>query len=532
MMNKNMNNMEKIPQEKFKFVQLDARLTDKKLDTKARGFFADAMLRFSKNKSSVIAAWILLFLIVYAIVAPMISPYDVRHEDDVYAKMPAYVSAIADLKLGILDGAQTRTGMDEIDLQQMQAIEQELSRGWNEGEYQDYTGKVVLSTEETTKLKPNRGQFIEVPAWNFDVCTYRAVGVVYRSMTHDEFAKLQAWQDETGIQVIYPAVDPQITKDFSGLKSEASNVWYELERDGKTPVVGEDGQFVNAYCTKQELAGAEYDSLRVKGDDGSYVYSLSKSNGNALEVRVSYYHYYQYINNGMEPTYVMGTSTDGKDLFCAIGAGARFSLIFAVVVSAINMFLGAVYGAIQGYYGGWIDMLLDRIADILSGVPFVVVTTLFQLHLAQKVGVLPSFLFAFVLTGWIGMAALVRKQFYRFKSLEFVMAARTLGASDGRLMFKHIFPNALGTIVTSCALIIPGTISSETSMTYLGIVNLRDYVGVTIGTLLSSGQASMVNAVHAMFWPSLFFALLMISFNLFGNGLRDAFNPSTRGADD
>ena len=203
-----------------------------------------------------------------------------------------------------------------------------------------------------------------------------------------------------------------------------------------------------------------------------------------------------------------------------------------MIVSAINLSIGAVYGAIQGYYGGWIDMLLDRISDILSGVPFVVVTTLFQLHLAQKVGVLPSFLFAFVLTGWIGMAALVRKQFYRFKSLEFVMAARTLGAGDFRLMFKHIFPNALGTIVTSCALIIPSAISSETSMTYLGIVDLTTYAGSTIGTLLSTGQASMTTAPHGMFWPSLFFALLMISFNLFGNGLRDAFNPSTRGADD
>ena len=532
MMNNNMNNIEKIPQEKFEFVQLDARLTDKKLDTKARGYFADAMLRFSKNKSSVIAAWILLFLIVYSIVAPLISPYSVYHEDRVYEKMPAYISWVADLKLGILDGSQTRTGMDEVDLKQMLAIEQELSRGWFEGEYMDYTGKVVLGVEETTKMKPNRGTFIEVPAYNFDVCTYRAVGVVYRSMTPSEFEALQAWQNETGIQVIYPAVDPKVTKQYAGLKSEAANIWFELEKDGKTPVTGEDGQFVAAYSSNQDIAGAEYNSLRVKGDDGSYIYSISKSNGNALQVRVSYYHYYQYINGGMEPTYLMGTSSDGKDLFCAIGAGARFSLIFAVVVSAINMFLGAVYGAIQGYYGGWIDMLLDRISDILSGVPFVVVTTLFQLHLAQKVGVLPSFLFAFVLTGWIGMAALVRKQFYRFKSLEFVMAARTLGASDSRLMFKHIFPNALGTIVTSCAMIIPGTIGSETSMTYLGIINLRDYVGVTIGTLLSSGQASMVNAVHAMFWPSLFFALLMISFNLFGNGLRDAFNPSTRGADD
>ena len=212
--------------------------------------------------------------------------------------------------------------------------------------------------------------------------------------------------------------------------------------------------------------------------------------------------------------------------------GARFSLIFAILVSAINLTIGAIYGAIQGYYGGMIDMALDRISDILSGVPFVVVTVLFQLHLAQKVGVLGSFLFAFVLTGWIGMAALTRKQFYRFKGQEFVMAARTLGASDRRLMFKHIFPNAIGTIITSIALVIPGVIGSETSMTYLGIVNLSAYAGTTIGTLLSQGRGAATSAPHAMLWPSVFLGLLMISFNLFGNGLRDAFNPTTRGVDD
>ena len=112
------------------------------------------------------------------------------------------------------------------------------------------------------------------------------------------------------------------------------------------------------------------------------------------------------------------------------------------------------------------------------------------------------------------------------------MAARTLGASDWRLMFKHIFPNGLGTIITSCALVIPNVIYSETNMTYLGIVDLNSLVGTTLGALLSAGQASLVAAPHALLWPSIYLALLMISFNLFGNGLRDAFNPSTRGAED
>ncbi len=507
-----MNNkeFEHIPQEKFAFVQMDAHLHDQKFETKARGFFADAMLRFSKNKSSVVAAWILLFLIIFALVAPLVTPYKITDKDTRYTSAPAYVHGIAKLGLGIMDGGVKRPSLNDASVNALKGIAQETGY--------DPINKVLGTTSTTVK---ERGQLVTKYYHTLDVNYYYEKGVVYSVFSHDEFEKIQAWQDETGIQVIYPYVDDEIA-------AGNSNVWYEVDSKGAAKL-DKDGNFVPAYSTNKEIEGSPYHSLRIPGDNGDYIYSVSKSG--SVQCRINYYNYYWYLN-GHEPMYVFGTNTMGQDLFTAIGIGARFSLMFALVVSVINLTIGAVYGAVQGYYGGWVDMLLDRICDILSGVPFIVVATLFQLHLAQKVGIVPSFLFAFVLTGWIGMAALTRKQFYRFKSQEFVMAARTLGASDSRLMFKHIFPNAIGTIITSCALIIPGTINSETSMTYLGIVNLTDFAGTTIGTLLSQGNAAVVQAPHALFWPSLFLALLMICFNLFGNGLRDAFNPSTRGVED
>ena len=136
------------------------------------------------------------------------------------------------------------------------------------------------------------------------------------------------------------------------------------------------------------------------------------------------------------------------------------------------------------------------------------------------------------MTGWMGTAARTRTQFYRFKGREYVLASRTLGSSDMRLIFKHIFPNAIGTIITSCALVIPGVISSETSLTYLGIVNVSREFGASIGDLMSTGQTYCQSSPYALFFPALYFSLLLISFNLFGNGLRDAFNPSTRGVED
>ena len=153
-------------------------------------------------------------------------------------------------------------------------------------------------------------------------------------------------------------------------------------------------------------------------------------------------------------------------------------------------------------------------------------------HLAEKEGPLLSLLFAFVLTGWIGIAARVRMQFYRFKGQEYVLAARTLGASDRRLIFKHIFPNSLGTIVTSAVMTIPGVIFSESMLSYLHIINLEASSLTSIGTMLSNGQGYLSSYPHIIMFPALFIAILEISFNLFGNGLRDALNPSLRGADD
>jgi oligopeptide transport system permease protein len=141
-------------------------------------------------------------------------------------------------------------------------------------------------------------------------------------------------------------------------------------------------------------------------------------------------------------------------------------------------------------------------------------------------------LFAYVLTGWIGTAGRVRTQFYRFKNQEYVMAARTLGAKDSRIIWKHIFPNTLGTIITSSALAIPGVILSESMLSYLGIINLGSSTTTSLGTLLSEAQGIWTLYPHLMIVPALVISLLMVCFNLFGNGLRDAFNPALRGVEE
>ncbi len=507
-------NYEHIPKEKFEFAQLDAEIHDKKLETKSRGYFADAFLRFRKNKSSVAAAIIIGLQIIFAIVSPIISPYSVYDKDKIYTNYPPYVESVAKLGIGILDGSVVRNSQNEAQYAYWKAI----------GEETGMDPVIDIVGTDVTTVK-QRGQDKEVLTYKLKTNRYYEIGIQYRVISYEEFENIQQFQNETGIQVIYPYVEPE---DIQGI-SDNANIWYQVSDSKGTPIYDANGELIPAYSTDKSIEGAPYDSLRIDGDDGSYIYSVRKSG--SVQCRICYYNYYIYMN-GRTPTFLLGTNSVGQDLFCAIGVGARFSIVFALIVSALNLTIGAIYGAIQGYYGGTIDLVMDRICDILANVPFIVVATLFQLHLAPKVGIVPSFLFAFVLTGWISMAALTRKQFYRFKGQEFVLAARTLGASDRRLMFKHVFPNSLGTIITSCALVIPGVIRSETTLTYLGIINIADFTGTSIGTLMSQGQTSMTTSPHAMLFPALYFSLLLISFNLFGNGLRDAFNPSMRGVDD
>ena len=209
-------------------------------------------------------------------------------------------------------------------------------------------------------------------------------------------------------------------------------------------------------------------------------------------------------------------------------------MILAVSTFIVNFIIGAIYGSIEGYYGGVTDLIMERITDILSNIPFIVLASIVNISLIQtgKMNSLGAIIFAFVLTGWIGPAYRVRTQFYRFKNEEYVLAARTLGASDARIMFKHIFPNTLGTIITASVLTIPGTIFTESMLSYLSIINFNQGNISSLGTMLSEGQAYMTTYPHMLVPPALIISLLMISFNLFGNGLRDAFNPSLRGVEE
>lgn len=517
-----------IPQEKFQFAN-DVKIMDQKFDTKPIGYFKDALIRFKKNKASVVAFFIILLIVLFAVVTPLvITGKSVTESDSYYAMYGPRHSSLK--KIGLLTGTVNRELSEKgLYLEYSKAVAAEGADGTIKtvGEVMDSYYQPIYKVKGSKMVSQGKN---EAKVYKVSIDQYLSVGFIYKTITEEEYNAIRAFEEEYGVNVLYPLIDKYSAKGRSySLDSENANYWYKMKTTGSekgAPIKVTAGSTISLELNDELVFEDNY--YRVGGEIQYKKYNGSE-NYTTYEVRMLYYNYYRFTHDGAQPDYIMGTDSQGYDLAVRLARGVRLSLVLAVIVSIVNFIIGAIYGSIEGYYGGTIDIVLERVSDILSGVPFIIVATLFQMHLAKDLGAVPSLIFAFVLTGWIGTASRVRTQFYRFKNQEYVMAARTLGARDRRIIWKHIFPNTLGTIITSSALVIPSVIFSESSLSFLGIVNLGSKSSTSLGTLLAESTEIWTTYPHLMLFPAIIISLLMISFNLFGNGLRDAFNPSLRG---
>ena len=227
---------------------------------------------------------------------------------------------------------------------------------------------------------------------------------------------------------------------------------------------------------------------------------------------------------GPSAAHWFGLDELGRDIFARVLSGARISLLVGLVVVGVSATIGIAMGSVAGYFGGRIDEAISRLIDVLLAFPGLLLAIAMVAVLGPS---LTNVVLALSLIGWVGYARLVRGQVLRARELEFVQAARALGATTSRILTRHVIPTTLPAVTVQATLGMGGAILAEAALSFLGL-------GVqpptpSWGTMLNYGRGHLLDAPHLTVFPGIAIAILVLGFNFLGDGLRDAFDPATHG---
>lgn len=290
--------------------------------------------------------------------------------------------------------------------------------------------------------------------------------------------------------------DGKVIEKLKETKNDMIKKYRAYEIDGKEVVV--DYSFA-AKAIKSGDPNAKKFELRV---DGEVLQSAGK------------------VHN---KTYYFGTDHLGRDLYVRVLYGARISLLVGLIATVIQFFIGVTYGGISGYTGGRVDNIMMRIVDIIATIPLLLYVILLMVVMGAG---LKTIIIALGSVYWVTMARIVRGQILSIKEQEYVLAARTIGASTWRIMARHLIPNAMGSIIVALAMNIPSAIFTEAFLSFIGL-------GVSApmaswGTLANDALGGLRTYAYQLFYPSVFIAVTVLAFNFLGDGLRDALDPRLR----
>lgn len=230
------------------------------------------------------------------------------------------------------------------------------------------------------------------------------------------------------------------------------------------------------------------------------------------------------INQGPSAAHWFGTDSLGRDLFARVWQAGRVSLVIGLVGAVVASVVGSIYGGIAAYFGGVVDDIMMRIVEILLSVPYLLIVILISVVTDSKS--LGTMLIALTLTGWCGIARIVRGQMLQLKSQEFVLAAQALGVSPFQIILKHMIPNTMSLIIVAITFDIPGYIFSEAFLSYVGLGIQAPQT--SWGALSAAAQQNFMFYPYQLLFPAVMIALTMLSFTLMGDGLRDALDPKQR----
>ena len=219
-----------------------------------------------------------------------------------------------------------------------------------------------------------------------------------------------------------------------------------------------------------------------------------------------------------------GTDNLGRDLFVRVMYGARYSLIIAFAASVLNLVIGVLYGGIAGFLGGKVDNIMMRIVDILYSIPTLIyVVLLMNVLKTEGSSGMFAIIVAMAISSWVGMARIVRGDILQLKQQEFVLAAKTLGASKTRILLRHLIPNCLGSIIVTMTLFVPSAIFTEAFLSYIGL-GLNAPLA-SLGTLANDAKGLLTTQPYQLLFPAAMICLIILAFNLFGDGLTEALDP-------
>jgi ABC-type dipeptide/oligopeptide/nickel transport system permease subunit len=626
-------NIPEVANDQFEFVQREKKIFDEQFETKPIGYFQDAMIRFTKNKTNIIATVILSIIILMSVFQPLLTTKNYSVVEANLSLLPPRIPILENF--GIADGTisydQQPVDLATIDLETGFAgdpIGNFLPQFIVDDSREYYTNEcslkdpICLGGETVLRLSPGNTRMTVVSTRSFPFTSDQASTLeIHIVELSDNNSKLIAqvqpvadgpWVDlgsfnAVGVQqldVRQALVNLGITQGFSSplrliFESQGTRDLMAMQRvalysgGSTTPIILDEGTDLSLYSLVSSagetgtinrrfgeirlmtfryraydavfgdrninaMAKSEYDTIvannpcnRIENpnnlngwffEEGCPIREVIRENPGVIVGGVSYGTYRVVVNYALLqgypdiPYFLFGTTRAGRDLFTLIWVATRTSLLIGVIVSAINITVGVLFGAISGYYGGAIDMILQRVSEVIGRIPFLVILAIFVATLG---GGVQTLIFILIVSGWIGVAYVTRTQFYRFKGREYVLASRTLGAKDMRLIFRHILPNGIGTIITASILLIPATIFAESTISYLGFgighgssfsILGFEFSGVSVGVLLADGRPELLTRPHLTAFPAIVISILMITFNMFGNALRDAFNPQLRGS--
>lgn len=286
----------------------------------------------------------------------------------------------------------------------------------------------------------------------------------------------------------------------------------------KVVSVSQDGQLGGQLKRVREEDAKSMTIYDVSGSEvalyygGSTYVMADESTGNIYPSRLVW-----------NKSYILGTDSLGRDILTRLMYGTRISLMVALMATLVNMVIGILYGGIAGYVGGTVDMVMMRIVDIISTIPL----TLYVILIMQVLGSgLQSIIVALGSVYWVDMARVVRGQILSLKQQEFVVAAKTIGSSSRTILFDHLIPNALGSILVTMTMLIPSAIFMEAFLGYLGI-GLQPPLA-SLGTMCNDASANLRTSPHELLIPALMICAIMFAFNFVGDGLRDALDPKLK----